>query len=69
MITLNGGAGHFGVAYTGEYQPNMEYILRASAPGYQSLEARIRLQRRCYGYGAIYLAPTTPESPGQHTAK
>ena len=64
MITLNGGAGYFDVGYTGEYQPKMEYILRASAPGYQSLEARIRLRRHCYG--VIYLAPSTTGSPGQH---
>jgi hypothetical protein len=61
MITLNGGAGYFDVGYTGQYQPKEEYILRASAPGYQPLEARIRLQWHCYG--VIYLSPSTTEIP------
>ena len=49
--------GYFSVTYIGPYQPMMEYILKVGAPGFGTIERKLRLNRTRVTWGRIDLVP------------
>ncbi len=49
--------GEYSLAYVGPYYPRMEYLIKASAPGYAPLKQEIVLTRMQGVFGNVVLVP------------